>query len=127
MSKLSICPRAQLDVIDGTKTLNAGALLIWIAGAELNQRPLGYRASTRREGTRRPKKDDHSRLRRGSRSEACGGPSGLVHASCQEQERRRGIRLDAAPHAVIHIVPHPLPEAILVGEVGVRPHLGAPA
>src|SRR5438105_10170105 len=34
---------------------------------------------------------------------------------------------DAAPHAVIHVVPHPLPEAVLVGEVRIRLHLGAPA
>src|SRR5262249_47980435 len=36
-------------------------------------------------------------------------------------------RLDAAPHAVVHVVPHPLPEAILGRQVGVRLHLGAPA
>src|SRR5437667_12310794 len=38
-----------------------------------------------------------------------------------------GRGLDAAPHAVIHVVPHPLPEAVLVGEVGIRSHLRAPA
>src|SRR5215510_3762159 len=36
-------------------------------------------------------------------------------------------RLDAAPHAVVHVVPHPPPEAILGRQVGVRLHLGAPA
>src|SRR4030095_9270282 len=36
-------------------------------------------------------------------------------------------RLDAAPNAVVHVVPHPLPEAILGRQVGIRLHLGAPA
>src|SRR5262245_28181529 len=35
--------------------------------------------------------------------------------------------LDAAPHAVVDVVPHPLPEAILSRQVGIRLHLGAPA
>src|SRR5512132_4019246 len=38
-----------------------------------------------------------------------------------------GMGLDAAPHAVVHVVPHPLPEAILGGEAGIRLHLRAPA
>src|SRR5437762_13359432 len=42
-------------------------------------------------------------------------------------DRRFSYRSGTAPHAVIHVVPYPLPEAVLVGEVGIRVHLGAPA
>src|SRR5438105_15133833 len=42
-------------------------------------------------------------------------------------DRRLSYGSGTAPHAVIHVVLYPLPEAVLVGEVGIRAHLGAPA
>src|SRR5260370_5082932 len=40
---------------------------------------------------------------------------------------RFGYGSGTAPHTVIHVVPYPLPEAVLVGEGGIRVYLGAPA
>src|SRR5262245_39723824 len=55
--------------------------------------------------------------RRARRPGGCRGPG----------PKRDGDGLDAAPDAIIHVVPHPLPEAVLAGEVRVGLHLGPPA
>src|SRR5262245_17206895 len=45
----------------------------------------------------------------------------------EDGPKRNGDLLDAAPDAVVHVVSHPLPEAVLAGQVGIGLHLGAPA